>query len=107
MLPTYHRSISAGMELEPLQGKPASTVAPTPLGNSNGTPLSPWYDHVRDLLVSVCFLLLGWYGPKKLKPSEEYLQQRLIPYQVLSSGDVILDLSLNYPVVDPPTVPCE
>ena len=99
-------------ELEPLSGQgPASSAAP-PAPLSNGTspaPPRPSLDQaaIRDLLVSVTFFLVGWWGPKLMLPSEEYLQEREIPYQVLSTGDVILDLSLDNPLVQPPTVPCK
>jgi hypothetical protein len=99
------------MELEPLNSsKQGSIVPPPPLGtnaNGNGTCPSPYYRHGRDLLVSISFFLLGWFGPKYRLPSEEYLEEREIPYQILSTGDVVLDLSLNYPLIQPPTVPCE
>ena len=28
------------------------------------------------------------------------------PYQVTAAGDVILDFALNFPLIDPPTIPC-
>lgn len=113
MLPSYHRSSSTGVELDSLTKNPSSP--PSPSVEKGGAtvaeeppPPSKYKRCVRDLLVSVAFFVLGWWGPKYMLPSEEFLQQRQIPYQVLNStNEVILDLSLNNPLVQPPTVPCK
>lgn len=118
MLPSYHRASSAGVELEPLTGGRLS-ASEGANGNINGptknddvtiaiesSPPS-YYNDIRDLLVSLCFFILGWWGPKYMLPSEEFLQNRQIPYQVLSNNDTVIDLSLNNPLVQPPTVPCK
>lgn len=114
MLPSYHRSSSHGVELEPLTKQISAPPSPdsSKLVNGESTlsteDIPSNYQCIRDLLVSLGFFLLGWWGPKFMLPSEEYLQQRRIPYQVLNStNEVILDLSLDNPLVQPPTVPCK
>lgn len=118
MLPSYHRSSSTGVELEPLTGKAISALEGVPVkGNNAGkqcdttisieSPSPSYYYGIRDLLVSWCIFMIGWWGPKYIRPSEEFLQNRQIPYQVLSNNDTVLDLTLDYPVVNPATVPCK
>lgn len=119
MLPvSYHRSSSTGVELEPLTNN--LSAPPSPQSQSSQVVINGGdttvttkeieppsnFQCIRDLLVSVCFFMLGWWGPKLTKPSQAYLLEREIPYQVLNStNEVILDLELNNPLVQPPTVP--
>lgn len=117
MLPSYHRSSSTGVELEPLFKESVATTAASspssPTGNGDVTavlvdPPPSNYNALRDLFISFGFFMLGWWGPKFILPSEEYLQDRKIPYQILNStNELVLDLSLDNPLVRPPTVPCK
>ena len=64
--------------------------------------------YVKELLLSLGVLLLGMYAPLHLR--DIFLggvNMRPIPYQILSSGDVVLDLSLNQEWIQSVTVPCE
>jgi len=65
-----------------------------------------WFHMIQETILCFGLFLLGWYGPKYCKPSEESVQSMPIPYQVMkSSGDVVLDFDLNHPLVDPPAIP--
>lgn len=64
--------------------------------------------------VSFAIFWIGWYGPKVLLHHDILLHvgnldvastKRL--YQVTSSGDIILDGTLNRPLITDVTVPCE
>ena len=116
MLPSYHRSSSTGVELEPLTGRLSALEGGADESIINGDTndvavndsSSPsYYYSIRDLVFSLCFFLLGWWGPKFMLPSEDFLRQRPIPYQVLSNNDTVIDLALDNPLVNPPTVPCK
>jgi hypothetical protein len=52
------------------------------------------------------FGLVGWYYPRYLIAQETTIASKPAPYQQTAAGDVILDFTLNEPVVDPPTIPC-
>lgn len=65
-------------------------------------PLTLW----KRFLVSLLVFLVGWHVPKSFAPSEESIHRKLIPFQVLSTGDVVLDLQLKNPLVQPATIPC-
>lgn len=58
----------------------------------------------REAWVSVMIFLLGWKIPKIVQ--ERTIPSEPPPYQVLEkSGDVVLDLGLSFPLVEPPTIP--
>jgi hypothetical protein len=70
---------------------------------------------VRDLVIGILVLALGWYGPRYmvqpivsllLRNGQDEGEATEPPYQMTKEGDVILDFSLNYPLVDPPMIPC-
>ncbi len=82
----------------------ARLVTPTEFSQSP-VPLSP-YSLWKRFFVSLLIFLVGWHLPKSFAPSSEMMQQRSIPLQTTSSGDVILDLQLNHPLVHPPTISC-
>ena len=72
--------------------------------NSHGT----FFMYTKELLLSLGVLLLGMYAPVHLR--EIFLggvNMRPIPFQILSTGDVVLDLSLNQEWIQSVTVPCE
>ena len=58
----------------------------------------------RELLLCICAFYFGLYSPKIFR-SIFGMNIRPIPYQVLTSGDVVLDLGLNHPLIDDVTVP--
>lgn len=58
----------------------------------------------RQLFTCTCLSIFGWYAPSKLR-SVIGMTMKKIPYQALDSGDIILDQSLNYPLVDNVTIP--
>jgi membrane-associated phospholipid phosphatase len=61
---------------------------------------------VKDIAVSACISACGSYLPMFLfKPSQQELDDREIPYQTTSSGEIILDFSLNHPWVKNVQVP--
>jgi hypothetical protein len=62
----------------------------------------------RQAVVAMALGLLGWYGPRHFISiqSEQDVAYEEIPYQTTAAGDVILDFSLNQPLVDPATIPC-
>lgn len=59
--------------------------------------------------IACCFLfaMVGWYFPRYLIQHETSLATKKPPYQQTMAGDVILDLTLNESVADPPLVSCE
>ena len=61
----------------------------------------------RQLLLCVCLSIFGWYAPDKLIRPIIGITMKQIPYQLLSSGDIVLDQSLNYDVVHSTTIPCK
>ena len=62
---------------------------------------------LRQLFASLAWSILGWYGPKVLVENENSIANKKIPVQVTKAGDVILDPSLSYPLVNPPAIPCK
>jgi len=54
----------------------------------------------RQLFTCICLSIFGWYAPTNLIRPVTGMTMKTIPYQVLSSGDVILDQSLNYSAID-------
>lgn len=116
MLPSYHRTSSTGVELEPLNGRLSVLEGAEVIngGDTNNDVASidssspSCYYNIRDLLFSLCLFMAGWWGPKfTTLPSEDYLRQRPIPYQVLSNNDTVIDFALDNPLVNPQTVPCK
>lgn len=51
--------------------------------------------------------LTGWYYPRYLIGNEDGIEHKIAPFQKMAGGDVILDFSLNEPLVDPPTISCK
>jgi len=62
---------------------------------------------VRQFIVSFLWALVGWYGPRYWIYHETEMAHKEPPYQKLNSGEVILDFTLSYPLVYPPTIPCK
>lgn len=60
----------------------------------------------RQLTLAVLLSLSGWYFPRNLISKENDIEFKPAPYQTTASGDVILDFTLNQPLVDPPTISC-
>jgi hypothetical protein len=60
---------------------------------------------IRSTLLWVIFGVVGWYYPRYLIAHEQTIIHKAAPYQVTTSGDVILDFALNEKLVDPPTIP--
>lgn len=60
---------------------------------------------LRQLVASVCFSLVGWYYPRYLISTESSIVSKPVPLQKLSSGDVVLDMTLNHPRPDHEMVP--
>lgn len=60
---------------------------------------------MRELICSICLFYFGLYAPKKVFRPIFGINMRPIPYQKLSTGDVVLDLELNNPLEDSPTIP--
>lgn len=59
----------------------------------------------RTLAVSVIVFVLGQYLPKYILSLDDSFVSRPVPYQRLSSsGEIVLDMTLNYELVDPPTI---
>jgi hypothetical protein len=71
--------------------------------------LSPCRRDMRELAVAILIFGLGWYGPQCiLLPYvfAEFLDhQNIPPFQTTKAGDVLVDLMLNQPLVEPPTIP--
>jgi hypothetical protein len=64
--------------------------------------------HLQELITSLCILIGGMYAPSYLRHvllGGVYM--RPIPHQVLTSGDVVLDLSLNQEWISDVTIPCK
>lgn len=61
---------------------------------------------IRQTIAVLLLSVVGWYGPRAMIAIETSIAQRPAPYQVTAAGDVILDMELNQPLVDPPTIPC-
>jgi hypothetical protein len=55
---------------------------------------------------SLVVFWVGWRLPKAVMDRDESLLSRPPPYQVTAAGDVLLDFTLNQPLVDPPTISC-
>jgi hypothetical protein len=62
---------------------------------------------VLQALWSVGFGLWGWYYPRYLIAHEEGILKRRAPYQRTAAGDAILNLELNEPLVDSPSITCK
>ena len=61
----------------------------------------------QQLIASFLFYNFGWYFPRYLSSLDASIEAKDAPYQKLTSGDVVLDPSLNQPFVYPPTVGCK
>ena len=71
------------------------------LDSASSQSISPYYIS-SDLILSFTMFVMGWYGPKYVFVPLLLvggITQRPIPYQLTSTGNVILDFSLNYPLV--------
>jgi hypothetical protein len=51
--------------------------------------------------------LTGWYYPLYLIGKEDGIEHKMAPFQKTAAGDVILDSSLNEPLIDPTTISCK
>jgi hypothetical protein len=60
---------------------------------------------IRSTVLWVIFGVVGWYYPRYLIAHEQTIMHKAAPYQLTTSGDVILDFALNEKLVDPPTIP--
>ena len=61
---------------------------------------------VQQAITAVVIFMAGWWIPRVLIAHETGIAHKVPPYQVTAAGDVILDFALNFPLVDPPTIPC-
>lgn len=59
----------------------------------------------RELMCCTCAFLFGLYSPTSFFRPILGVNMRPIPYQILKSGDVVLQLGLNNPLVENVTVP--
>jgi hypothetical protein len=60
----------------------------------------------KDAVAAVLVFLSGWFVPRYMVAHETSLGAKEPPYQVTAAGDVLLDFALNYPLVEPPMIPC-
>lgn len=77
-----------------------SRQASVEISSSSASSSSP-YCVSRELLASFGMFFMGWYGPKYVFVPVLLggITQRPIPFQLTSTGDVILDFNLSYPFV--------
>eukprot|EP00538_Stauroneis_constricta_P006990 CAMPEP_0119546608 /NCGR_PEP_ID=MMETSP1352-20130426/956_1 /TAXON_ID=265584 /ORGANISM="Stauroneis constricta, Strain CCMP1120" /LENGTH=223 /DNA_ID=CAMNT_0007591329 /DNA_START=54 /DNA_END=722 /DNA_ORIENTATION=- len=87
---------------------PASSST-SPINSANGTnakaTATATSSHWKDVMLPAIVFLIGWYVPKYMLPSEDFIQQREIPYQKTAAGDVLLDLELNNEAIEDMTIP--
>jgi hypothetical protein len=99
-----------GVRLNPLQSFGSISSSAASVAGSLELNVVKWHEHsvvmIRQLVVSLAFSALGWYGPRYLIDHEEGIEKKQAPYQTTAAGDVILDFTLNQPLVDPPTISC-
>ena len=62
---------------------------------------------IQTVIVWMVFALFGWYYTRFMISRETTIATKQAPYQQTANGDVILDFTLNEPLVDPPTIPCK
>jgi hypothetical protein len=96
--------------LNPLQSFGSISSSAVSVAGSLESNVARWHEHsvvmIRQLAVSLAFGVLGWYVPRYLIYHEQGIEKKQAPYQTTSAGDVILDFTLNQPLVDPPTISC-
>jgi len=76
-------------------------------GSESLSPLHSGYMRTslpKQLLVCAFLSIFGWYAPDRLIRPVTGMTMKEIPYQVLNSGEIVLDQSLNYPVVENVTI---
>lgn len=59
---------------------------------------------IRSTALCLLLGLLGWFYCHHLIDNESTIQLKEAPFQQLKSGEIILDFSLNHPLIDPPTI---
>lgn len=101
-------SIYASMEkYDEVESLNSSGSISTSSEGRNGLPLLPYSaSHLpRELVVCIMLFLFGMFSPGMIFRPLIGINMRPIPYQRLSTGDVVLDLGLNNPLVEEVTVP--
>lgn len=86
------------LQQQPLEQRRA-TVGRTPRGATVPLPVS-------EAAAAVLIFVTGRFFPRYLIAHETVLGTKVPPSQVTAAGDVLLDFSLNHPLIEPPTIPC-
>jgi diacylglycerol diphosphate phosphatase / phosphatidate phosphatase len=78
----------------------SATVSPT------RHPFFVWSDAQKlEFCLCLFMALVGWFAPKHaFVPTQEQLNSRDLPFTILQSGEVILDVNYRHTVTDPPTI---
>ena len=98
LLVRYSRSMS--LDPDDYGSSPTAKTSSSTFGWSNNKKRM-----FRTTSLAILFGLLGWYYPRHLIANETSIVTKQPPYQQTEAGDIILDLTLNQPLVDPPTIP--
>lgn len=85
-----------------LQDMPPSSGMPA--AGNNLIPTTATTTMTRQFVGAVLFGMVGWYGPKYVARNEQGIARKVVPFQTTLAGDIILDSTLNLPLIDPPTI---
>jgi len=98
--PSSGNSANASIDIERYSSQVSYSSAESSLSDSN-TQVQPYFKTKlpRELFVCIIIFVFGVYSPTSFWRPLFGISMRPIPYQVLKSGDVVLDLELNNPYV--------